>query len=310
MSQTAGRGVSLVVMAAGMGSRYGGLKQIEPVGPAGETLLEFAVFDALRAGFTKLVFVVREEFEDAFEERMEGILAGRVETAYVCQRTTDVPPGYEVLAKREKPWGTAHAVWSCRDAISEPFAVINADDFYGASAFRSIGSFLFSSDPEHAEEHALIGYQPGNTLTPHGAVTRGICEVQDGYLVDIRERRNVELREGCVGYREEDGQWCRVAEDAVASMNLWGFRPSLFEDLDWLFRAFLDELPPGDLTSEFLLPTAVGNLIAAKRARVRVLPTDESWLGMTYREDLEHVVRSLSERIRQGQYPSSLWQWA
>ncbi len=296
--------LTLVVLAAGRGRRFGGPKQIESVGPSGEILLDYSAFDALRSGFSRLVFVVREDVKGVLQRRL-GALSGRCEIEYVEQRLDDVPTGYAVPTDRRRPWGTGHAVWACRDAVTEPFAVVNADDFYGASAFNVMAHFLRGVGDRTPLQAALVGYALGVTLTPHGTVSRGVCEVDEaGRLVAIVERHGVERRETGTGY-SDGGTWHPLDNDAVASMNFWGFSPGVFPAFGREFGRFLEPTPAAE--DEFGLPTAVAALLKAREEEVHVLPTKAAWLGVTHREDLEWARDAIRRRVRAGEYPSPIW---
>jgi hypothetical protein len=298
--------LTLVVLAAGMGSRFGGAKQIEAVGPNGEIILDYSVYDALAAGFSRVVFVVRDEVEAVLRPRLEIPLAGRCDVAYVSQRLCDVPAGFAVPSTRVRPWGTGQAVLTCRGAAPGPFAVVNADDFYGAEAFETLARFLSLRDGAASERNALVGYALGATLTEHGTVSRGVCEVdENGRLASIAERHGVARRDAEVGYRNDSGAWHALSPDTCASMNFWGLDPSLFPLLEREFRSFLAS-SPGD-KDEFRLPTALGALLATQEATVRVLRTTATWLGVTHREDLVWVRERIRDRVNAGDYPSPIW---
>jgi hypothetical protein len=303
MSDTA-----LVVMAAGIGSRYGGLKQMDPVGPGGEKIIDYSVYDARRAGFGQVVFVIRKEMEDDFREHIGRRIEQQIETRYVYQELEPLPEGFNVPEGRVKPWGTAHAVATCRDAVRTPFAVINADDFYGPSAFRVLGDFLQTArEREGVHEYGLVGYLLGNTLSEHGHVSRGVCEVAPGgTLHEIHERVKIQRFEDAIRHTEDGRTWIDLPADSVVSMNMWGFTPSLFEELDAGFVEFLRDRG-SDLKAEYLLPERVGDLVAAGRARVQVLRTDARWFGITYKEDKPFVERAIRELVERGAYPPSLW---
>jgi len=291
---------ALLVLAAGMGSRYGGLKQIDPVGPHGETILDYSVFDALRAGFTRVVFVIRRDFEELFREKVGAKYAGRLAVDYVFQSTDDLPSGYTVPATREKPWGTGHATWCARDALpDQPFAVINADDFYGADSFRKLADFLTNS---RADEAAMAGFQLARTLSENGAVSRGLCDLAPGNIL-----RSVTEHTGILP--TEVGEGKKYAPTATVSMNCWAFHPQIFPLLDARFRTFLETTPPESLAAkaEFYLPAAISALIAEEKLRVRVLTTESDWFGVTYREDRPHVVETLKALIKTGAYPENLF---
>lgn len=297
--------MSLLVLAAGLGSRYGGLKQLDPVGPAGETLLDYAVFDAVRAGFRRVVFVIRGEFAAEFREKIGARYAGRVAVDYVFQSLAALPPGFTPPAGREKPWGTGHAVWCAREAMPENFAVINADDFYGTEAFQKLAGFLkesqisnLKSQPAPAE-FALAGYHLVNTLSEHGAVSRGVCDVGPHEILhSITEQTNLSPA--------DVGPGRKFSGDEIVSMNCWGFTPALFPALDEQLTEFL-RAQGGGAKTEFYLPAAVSAMIARSEACVRVLPTAGVWFGVTYREDKPRVQAALAELVHDGQYPEKLF---
>ena len=300
---------ALVVLAAGIGSRYGGLKQIDPVGPQGEIILEYSIYDALQAGFGRLVFVVSEAIEDLFRERVGRRIEQQCDTAYVLQRLEDLPPGWPVPPGREKPWGTAHATWACRHAVDTPFAVINADDFYGRSAYQALGRFLGgTAGPGDAYRYCMVGYPLEDTLTEHGHVARGVCQVDaEGNLVEIYERTRVQLRDGAPHYTLDGDTWIEIPKGRVASMNVWGFRPSLFGELETRFAQFLAKHEDKLKRAEFYLSEVVGALIREQRATVRVLAAGDRWFGVTYQEDKTQVEQAISDLIRRGIYPDPLW---
>ena len=296
---------TLVVMAAGMGSRFGGLKQLMPVDDQGHPIIDFSMYDARRAGFENVVFIIKHAIEQQFREtigrRMERIFA----VNYVFQEPDVLPEGYAVPAEREKPWGTGHAVACCRGTVKGPFAVINADDFYGAGAFRAIYDFLAA---EHStSEHAMVGYRLRNTVTDHGAVARGICTVKDGLLVDVTERTKIEKR-GAGAAFIEDGREYPLTGDEIVSMNFWGFSPSMLDELWARFPAFLDRQMPADpIKSEYYLPAVANAVVQEGLGRVRVLECGEVWHGVTYREDLQSVKDAVAALKQAGVYPESLW---
>jgi hypothetical protein len=300
---------ALVILAAGIGSRYGGLKQIAPVGPHGEVILDYSVYDALRAGFGHVVFVINQGIYDIFRQKIGRNVERRCETTYVVQRLDDLPPGFQLPPRREKPWGTAHATLSCRNAIDTTFAVINADDFYGRSAFQLLGDYLQrAQDRGGAHGCCLVTYPLENTLTEHGHVSRGVCVVdKDGYLSEIRERTRVQRFGRAAKYTEDGKRWVTIPSGSPVSMNMWGFTPSFFGELELRFRQFLQETIDDPLKAEFLLPEVVGALIAEERATVKVLPANENWYGMTYEQDRPRVERAIRELIQAGIYPEKLW---
>jgi NDP-sugar pyrophosphorylase family protein len=294
---------TLLVLAAGMGSRYGGLKQIDPVGPSGETIIDYSIFDALRAGFGKLVFVIRKDIEQQFREIVGERFEKRVAVDYVFQALEDIPPRFTVPAGRTKPWGTTQAILLAADAIHEPFAAINADDFYGADAYRSLAGHLTSG----SKDYSMVGFVLRNTLSDFGSVARGVCQVSDdGYLEHIAELTKVE-RDGN-GARNTDatGTVTKLTGDEPVSMNFWGFTPQVFDQLRENFEKFL-ESSGTDLKSECYIPNTVGELVRAGQARVKVLHSRDSWFGVTYREDRPRVVESIRGLIAKGLYPEKLW---
>lgn len=298
----------LVVMAAGLGSRYGGLKQMDPIDAEGNLIIDYSIFDAKRAGFDSVVFLIRPEMQSDFRAVIGERLARRVEVVYAYQRIDDLPHGFSVPEGREKPWGTGHALLSCRPVVHGPFAVINADDYYGPHAFTLLYQFL--TEQVRADHYAMVGYQLRNTLTDEGSVARGICEMgKDGRLLRITERTRVETRSGTAVYTEDGGaSWTELPGDTVASMNLWGFPSAFFEVLATRFPLFLQEaLPEDPLKCEYFLPSVVDAQIQAGGACVTVLPSSDRWYGITYRNDKPVVERALQEMRAHGIYPASLW---
>lgn len=301
--------LTLVVLAAGIGSRYGGLKQIDPVGPHGELIVDYSVYDALRAGFQRVVFVISRRIEATFRERVGRTIERQCDTDYVFQQLDDLPPGFAVPPDRVKPWGTGHATLVSRTAVNGPFAVINADDFYGRDSFRALGRYLAESpEPGPIQHYAMVGFPLENTLTEHGHVSRGICQVDgDGFLVDIQERTRVQPFGDAIRYSDDGETWIDVPEGSIASMNAWGFTPDLFAELEARFAAFLSD-PQRDLDrAEFYLPQTVGELVAEGCARVRVLPTPERWFGVTYPGDKARGKAAIDGLVQQGVYPARLW---
>jgi hypothetical protein len=300
---------TLVVLAAGIGSRYGGLKQIEPVGPHGELIVDYSIFDALRAGFGRVVFVIKQDLERAFRQRVGRKVEKHCETAYVFQNLADLPAGFAVSPARTKPWGTAHATLSCREVVRTPFAVINADDFYGPSAYQALIHHLRDArDDNGLYDYGMVGYLLENTLSEHGHVARGICTVdRDGYLTDIHERtRIVKFGEGA-RYSEDGEHWIELPRSTTVSMNMWGFTPNLFPELEARFHRFLLQNRTNLETAEFFLPEVVGDLIREGRATVKVLPSSERWFGVTYPQDKPMVEGAIRDLIRRGVYPDDLW---
>lgn len=290
--------LALVVLAAGMGSRYGGLKQVDPVGPSGETMLDYAVFDAIRAGFTRVVFVIRRDFDALFREKVGARYAGRIAVDYVFQSLDALPPGFTAPTGREKPWGTGHAVWCARDAIQadENFAVINADDFYGADSFAQLGKFLRAA---RGNEFAMVGFRMVNTLSEHGTVSRGVTTFSDdGALRSIVEVHGIGA--------EIIGAGKQYTGAEFVSMNCWGFTPALFRGLDVQFAEFL-RTRGVEPKAEFYLPGAVSEMIARGEANVRVLPTESTWFGVTYRDDKPRVQAAIGELVQRQLYPAKLF---
>ncbi|MDB0068451.1 NTP transferase domain-containing protein [Akkermansiaceae bacterium] len=298
---------ALVVLAAGMGSRYGGLKQMDPMGPNGETVLDYSVFDAIRAGFSKVIFVIRKDFAEAFRKDVGDKFTSQIEVAYSFQKLTDLPNGFSVPEGREKPWGTSHAILAARDEIDRPFAVINADDFYGKDAYSQAASFLTSNPIESSKaNYALVGYKLSNTLSDHGSVNRGICQTADGLLKGVEEVVEIARKEADeIEGRSLDGSACLVDEDAIVSMNLWGFPVSFLAELENHFISFLKERG-SEMKSECYIPTVVDDLINEGVADCHVLETSSSWFGVTYPDDKPHVVVSIQQLIDSGEYPSPL----
>ena len=301
---------TLVVMAAGIGTRYGGFKQIDPVGLNGEIIIEYSIYDALGAGFRQVVFVIRRDMEAAFRERVGRAVEKCMDTAYVFQDLDNVPEGFSVPADRKKPWGTGHAVLSCRRAVRTPFAVINADDFYGATAFQVLADYLRQAqDRDGVYEYGMVGYALGNTLSEHGHVARGVCQVTpDGFLIDVRERTHIERFPDSIQYTENGVDWVKLASDSIVSLNTWGFTLSIFEELEARFALFLQRNTASLSKAEYFLPDVVGDLVKEGKARVKVLTTKEKWHGVTYQEDRPRVQAAIREMIRQGTYPEKLWE--
>jgi hypothetical protein len=299
---------ALVALAAGAGSRYGGLKQLDPVGPNGEIILEYSIYDALRAGFNKVVLVIGRGMEAALHERAGRAFAGRCELVYALQTIESVPDWFDRHHERHKPWGTAHATLCCHDLIAEPFAVINADDLYGRHSYRLVHDFLVSRADSRPPTWCMAGWSLDSTLTEHGHVSRGICSVDDhGYLLKIEERLRI-ARDGAVISFTEDGErWTEIAGSSMVSMNFWGFTPSLFPILEQRFSSFLAANVDNLNECEFLLPTVVGELLREQQAVVSVLPTPEPWHGITYKNDRPAVERAIADLISRGVYPERLW---
>ncbi len=293
--------LTLVILAAGMGSRYGGLKQIDPMGPAGETMLDYTVHDAVRAGFDRVLFVIRREFDDAFRSSVGARFAPRITVDYAFQELDALPEGATVPAGRTKPWGTGHALWCARNALPGPFAVLNADDFYGAASLANLAAFLrdpATLSPAGPPAYAMVGFPLGNTLSAHGLVSRGICTVDtDGSLRNIEEHTGISAG--------DVGPGLKYDEATPVSMNCWGFTPAFLPQLDTAWRTFIAQHGSAEKT-EFYLPAAVDTLIKTGAATVTVLPTSDQWFGVTYREDKPRVQAALLDLVAHGIYPSPL----
>ena len=303
----------LVIMAAGMGSRYGGLKQIDPVDGEGHIIMDFSMFDAKRAGFEKVIFIIKKENEADFKEAVGDRISKYMDVSYAFQELNNIPEGYEVPEGRVKPWGTAHAVLSCIDQIDGPFAVINADDYYGKEAFQLIYDYLASHQDDDKYRYTMVGYQLGNTVTDNGHVARGICSMnENGELIAIHERTRIEKRDGGIAFTEDDGRtWTAVPADTIVSMNMWGFTKSILKEIKEGFPAFLDKgLIENPMKCEYFLPTVVSDLLGEERATVAVLKSADKWYGVTYKEDKPVVVEAIQKMKDEGLYPKHLWEEA
>lgn len=298
--------LTLLVMAAGMGSRYGGLKQVEGFGPHGETLLEYSLYDAMNAGFTRAVFIIRRDLETLFREKVMARFAHRLDCTCVFQELTDLPEGVSPPAERQKPWGTGHAVLAARGAVRTPFAVINADDYYGQAAFGAMAAFLSEADVSKAN-YALCGYRLRQTLSEHGTVSRGLCLLDEtGSLISVTEHTKLESDgHGGALSHQPDGE-VPLSGDSLVSMNFWGFTPIFFSSLRDRFAAFIAE-KGSEPKAEFYLPSAVDHDLRRASTQVKVLPTESSWFGVTYPEDQPRVAQAIAERIARGEYPRELW---
>lgn len=297
---------TLLVLAAGIGSRYGGLKQVDGVGPSGEAIMEYAVYDAIRAGFGKVVFIIRRAIEADFKAKFAGKFEDRIEVEYVFQETDSPVAGISEWPSREKPWGTGHAVLMAKDVIQEPFAVVNADDYYGADAFHKMAEFLTRDC--HASQLAMVGYRIKNTLSEHGTVSRGVCELNDkGQLVGVTERHKIERTDTGIVFADEHGNPSPLGDDAIVSMNLWGLPAQIFAEIE---RQFLDffEASKNNPKAEFYIPTVVNRLLSEDRAVVSVLPNEEQWYGVTYREDKDIAQKAFAQFAQEGKYPSPMWE--
>lgn len=299
---------ALVIMAAGIGSRYGGgIKQLEKVGPSGEIIMDYSIYDAIAAGFDKVVFIIRHDLEKDFKEIIGNRIAKHIEVEYVYQELDKLPAGFSVPSERKKPWGTGQAILCCKDIVKEPFAVINADDYYGKEGFVKINEFLKNVDVTK-NSYSMAGFVLGNTLSDNGTVTRGVCQVDEqDYLTDVVETFGI-ARKGdvCVG-KDEAGNEVTVAVDSSVSMNMWGFTPSFLQELETGFVSFLESIKPEDIKAEYLLPTVVSNMLKQDKATVKVLKTNDKWFGVTYHEDKQSVVDSINRLVAEGKYPSKLF---
>lgn len=297
---------TLFVLAAGMGSRYGGLKQLDGLGPNGETIMDYSIYDAIRAGFGKVVFVIRKSFEADFREVVVNKFKNLIDVDVVFQDITSVPEGFTYNPEREKPWGTNHAVLMGKDVIKEPFAVINADDFYGKESFQVLADFLTSVTGK-SNEYCMVGYHVGNTLSESGSVSRGVCVVdENGNLLNVVERTHIEEKSGAIIYLDEKGEEVSIPANTPVSMNMWGFTPDYFDYSMEFFKEFLVENGQ-KLKSEFYIPLTVNNLIVDGKASCKVLDTTSKWFGVTYAEDRPQVVLKINELIRKGVYPNQLF---
>jgi len=297
---------TLFVLAAGMGSRYGGLKQLDGLGPNGETIMDYSIYDAMKAGFGKIVFVIRSSFENDFKTVVINKFKDLIDTDIVFQEISNVPKGFTYIPEREKPWGTNHAVLMGKDVIHEPFAVINADDFYGQESFSILADFLRSVEGKK-NEYCMIGYRVGNTLSESGAVSRGVCVVdENGLLQNVVERTHIEEKGGTINYLNENKEEITIPANTPVSMNMWGFTPDYFDYSETYFKQFLIENGQ-KLKSEFYIPLAVNNLIVEHKATCKVLDTPSKWFGVTYAEDRPQVVLKINELIRKGVYPEKLF---
>ena len=302
----------LVVMAAGMGSRYGGLKQVDPVGNHNQLIIDYSIYDARRAGFETVVFVIKHEIEDTFKAAIGDRLSKVINVKYAYQQLDDLPEGYSVPEERVKPWGTAHAILAARKVVDGPFAVVNADGYYGPEGFKKIYDYLESHpDQPGCYEFAMVGYLLGNTVTENGHVARGICEEDsENYLTRVTERTRIEKDGADARFTEDDGAtWTHLSGNTIVSMNLWGFTESFLKEAEARFPAFLDKaLAENPLKGEYFLPSVVTQLLEEKKARVKVLRSTDKWYGVTYREDKPVVVNAIAEMTASGLYPDKLWE--
>ena len=297
---------TLVIMAAGMGSRYGGIKQLEPVGPSGEIIMDYSIYDAMEAGFNKIVFIIRKDLEKDFKEIIGNRIEKHVEVKYVFQELDNLPQGFEKPEGRTKPWGTGHAVLCCAEAVKGPFAVINADDYYGKEAFRKIYQYL-NSITSKDNQYCMAGFILGNTLSENGAVTRGVCKVDNGILKEIVETSGIVPEGDSAIAKNPVGDNIIIDLDSVVSMNMWGFGNGLFQHLKDGFVTFLSRLSENEQKKEYLLPEVIGQLIKKNIVEVAVLKTADKWFGVTYKEDKDAVVKSIQTLVEQGVYPVKLF---
>jgi UTP-glucose-1-phosphate uridylyltransferase len=297
---------TLLILAAGMGSRFGGLKQVEPVGPNGEAIIDYSIYDAIKAGFGKVVFIIRESFSDAFKENFDAKLKGKIEVEYVYQELDMLPEGFKLPEGREKPWGTAHAILVAKNVINEPFCALNADDFYGFNAYKAMAKFLTES--EDSMEYSMVGYKLNDTLSEFGSVSRGICgEDENNNLVKIVETLKIIKRGNEIISIENDGSETLLTGNEIASMNNWGFKPSVFEQLEKRFSQFL-KTEIDKPKSEMYIPSVVFDLIDDKVATVKVLEANSPWFGVTYKEDKPFVIEKINVLIANNEYPEKLWE--
>lgn len=300
---------ALVIMAAGIGSRFGkGIKQLAPVGPKGEIIMDYSIHDALEAGFNKVVFIIRKDLEDEFKKVIGDRISNITEVAYAFQEIDDLPGNFTKPADRTKPWGTGHAVLAAKKVLSEPFAVINADDYYGKEAYVKVHDYLVQDHPQDGPMHiCMAGFRLGNTLSDNGSVTRGVCHIEDGKLVGVTETHNIFKTADGAETRNDDGTAETLDTKSLVSMNMWGLTPEFLEVLESGFRKFLSETKPEELKKEYLLPTVVDNMIKEGTAQVAVLKTHDTWFGVTYQEDKEKVMESFKELVRKGIYKEQLF---
>lgn len=299
----------LVIMAAGMGSRYGGLKQIDPVDKEGHKIIDFSIYDAVRAGFQKVIFIIKKENEADFRTCIGDVVKGQIEVEYIYQELTDIPQGCTIPEGRAKPWGTAHAILSCRNVINGSFAVINADDYYGREAFQAIYDYMAVTTDDEKYRYAMVGYELGKTLTENGYVSRGVCETDvDSYLTDLVERTHIEkTAEGAI-YTEDGIHYTEISTDSLVSMNMWGFSKSFMKEAEIAFEKFFqEEVSENPLKAECYLPSVVDSLLKVGKATVKVLYSKDRWFGVTYKEDKPFVMESIAALKASGVYPQKLW---
>ena len=306
------KNATLVIMAAGIGSRFGGgIKQLEPMGPSGEIIMDYSIHDAKEAGFNKVVFIIRKDLEKDFKEIIGNRIEKVIDVDYAFQEMDNLPEGFSVPEGRKKPWGTGQAILSCKGIVNEPFVVINADDYYGKTGFKKVYNHLInakSKEENGAYDMCMAGFILGNTLSENGAVTRGVCQSDgEGYLTTVVETGGLKLNEEGVVEHEDNGSDMEITTQSLVSMNMWGFTPDFIDELENGFAEFLKNVPVGDVKKEYLLPGVVDELIGKKAATVKILPTEDKWFGVTYKEDKEAVVNAFKELIAAGVYKEDLW---
>lgn len=296
---------TLLILAAGMGSRYGGLKQIDKIGPSGEAIIDYSIFDAIRAGFGKVVFVIRRELEQDFRDFFGNKLDGKIELEFVYQEIDNVPEGIKINIERKKPWGTGHAILVAKEAINEPFVAINADDFYGAGAYQAVADYFATN--ENPNDHAMVGYRLGGTLSAHGTVSRGICiSDHDGFLQKIEEITKIGFMNGKMGFDDGTENWQPLTGDEIASMNIWGFYPEIFRVFEDGFARFIQK-SKDDPKAEYFIAWPLMDMMHNNLGRVKVLKTDAQWFGVTYKEDKESAIDKINRLVESGKYPENLW---
>jgi dTDP-glucose pyrophosphorylase len=298
---------TLMILAAGMGSRYGGLKQMDQVGPSGEAIIDYSIYDAIRAGFEKVTFIIRKNIEKEFREVFENKLKGKIETEFIFQELEMVPEGISFSPERVKPWGTAHAVWVARNHIREPFVVINADDFYGPSSYQTIADHMLQDNIMNTSNYCMVGYQVRHTLSDFGSVTRGVCETVDGEFMKAVVERTEIVKDGQqIYYNDEKEGKVFLSGDELVSMNFWGFTPTIFDQFERAFSEFIKENAE-KLKNELFIPKVINDLVDQKQASVRILPSKDQWFGVTYREDKPVAVKNIDKLVELGVYPDNLW---
>jgi NDP-sugar pyrophosphorylase family protein len=298
---------TLLVLAAGIGSRYGGMKQIDQVGPSGEAIIDYSLYDAIKAGFGRIVFVIRRDIENDIREFLKNKLTGKVKIEFVHQELEMIPEGFRCPPERIKPWGTAHAVWVAAKAIKEPFVAINADDFYGRGSYMNMAKYLISGSKPTGTDFCMIGYQLNRTLSDYGSVSRGICESDEhSFLKAVVERPEIFRKNGNIVFRDENSHEVPLADDTLVSMNIWGFTPAIFPHIEQQFSEFISQ-NISNLKAELYIPRIVNEIIKNGKASVKILPATDKWFGVTYKEDKPHAIQNIRELINQGVYPDNLW---